>query len=143
MKQKADLIAFFESPLYQAVLVLCFIIVLSLIDMTLSHDSAVIHPKAGPWMVSTALILCYIFFNTLFLFRIAQNVSYWSKSVISYVLLLILAYGWCYLLSGMHIDDVGSFRWLWIVLTLVYMIFFAIAYTIKGIIAIADKEEGR
>lgn len=143
MKQKAGFIEYFKSPFYQAALVLCLILILSLLEMSLSHDSAIIHPMAGPWMVSTALILCYVFFNTVFLFRITETVAYWSRSVMSYVLLLILAYGWCYLLSGMHIDEVGSFRWLWIVLTLVYIIFFAIAFTIKGIIAIADKEEGR
>ncbi len=143
MKEKSGLITFFESPFYQAGLVLCFIIVLSLIDNVLPHHSKIIDPKAGPWMVSTAMMLCYVFLNTVFLFRINHVVSYWIKSVLCYVILLILAYGWCYLLTGMHIDDVGSFRWLWIVLTLVYTIFFAIAYTIRGIIAIADREEGR
>jgi hypothetical protein len=141
MKQKSGVITFFETPFYQAGLIFVFILALSLLDMTLPHDTAIISPAAGPWILATALLLCYVFFNTVFLFRIKETIPYWSKSMISYVILLILTYGWCYFLSGRHIDEVGSFRWLWMVLTLVYMVFFAIAYTIKGIIAIADREE--
>ena len=60
-----------------------------------------------------------------------------------YLGLLAFSYGWCFLLSGKHIDDVGSVRWLWFVLTLVYMVFFAIARTMKGIIDIANREDER
>lgn len=141
MKQKSGLISFFESPFYQAGLVFIFILALSVLDMSLPHESAILNPKAGSWTVTTAMILCFVFLNSVFLFRIKESGPYWVKSIVSYVVLLIFAYAWCYLLSGLHIDEVGTFRWIWMVLTLVYMVFFAIAYTIKGIIGIADREE--
>ena len=143
MKRKSGLLPFFENPFYQAGLVFCFILVLGLVDHYLPHESHVIDPNAGAWIVSTALLLCFVFLNTVFLFRIKQVTAYWVRSMISYVALLALTYGWCYFLSEHHIDEVGTFRWLWLVLTLVYIIFFAIAYTIRGIIAIADREEGK
>jgi hypothetical protein len=141
MKQKSSLINYLESPMYQAGLVLCFILVLSLIDKVIPNSADFIVPKAGSWTVSTAMLLAYVFLNTIILFRIKEAAIYWGKSVFFYVLLLIITYGWCYLLSGMHIDDVGTIRWLWIVLTLVYTVFFAIAFTIRGIVSLADDEE--
>jgi hypothetical protein len=47
------------------------------------------------------------------------------------------------LLSGKHIDEVGSFRWLWFVLTLVYMIFFAIARSMKRVVDIAIEQDDK
>jgi hypothetical protein len=141
MKEQYGIIKFFESPFYQAGLISLCILLLTLFDKAMPHDTTIIKPGAGPWIVATALLLCYVFFNTVFLFRMKETIPYWSKSMIAYVLLLVLTYGWCFFLSGHHIDEVGSFRWLWMVLTLVYMVFFAIAYTIKGIVAIADRED--
>lgn len=143
MKRKRSLLSFLESPFYQAGLVFILILALTSIDHFLPHQTEVLHPQAGPWIMATALLLCFVILNTLFLFRIKEVVPYFSRSVFSYILLLLLTYGWCFLLSGVHFDEAGSFRWLWLVLTLVYMVFFAIAYTIRGIIAIADREEGR
>ncbi len=137
------MLSFLESPFYQAGIVLALILVLTGIDHLLPHRTELIHPRAGSWIMATALLLCFVILNTIFLFRINEVVAYFSRSVVSYILLLLFSYGWCYLLSGVHFDEAGSFRWLWFVLTLVYMVFFAIAYTIRGIIAIADREEGR
>ncbi len=142
-KAPSRLLTILENPLYQTGIIACFIILLSLVEKVLPQADSVLEQNAGPWVVTTAMILCFVILNTIVLFRIKSPVTYWVRSVIFYVVLLVLAYGWCFLLSGLHIDDAGSFRWLWMVLTLVYMIFFAIAYTIRSIIAIADKEDGQ
>ncbi len=53
----------------------------------------------------------------------------------------MFTYGWCYLLSGKNIDDTGGFSWLWIVLTMVYLVFFVIARTMKSIVDIANEQD--
>ncbi len=141
MKQPSRLVTIFEKPLYQAGLVAGMILVFTLVDKMLPHANNLFEVNAGPWIVTTAMMLCFVILNSLVALRIEPIVPYWSKSVMLYLGLLAFSYGWCYLLSGKHIDDVGSIRWLWFVLTMVYMIFFAIARTIKGIIDIANKQD--
>ncbi|HSF88564.1 MAG TPA: hypothetical protein VLA46_04055 [Saprospiraceae bacterium] len=141
MTQPSRLVTIFEKPLYQAALVAAMILVFTLLDKMLPHGNQLFEVNAGSWIVATAMMLCFVILNSLVALRIEPIVPYWSKSVMFYLGLLAFSYGWCYLLSGKHIDDVGSIRWLWFVLTMVYMIFFAIARTMKGIIDIANRQD--
>jgi hypothetical protein len=141
MTQPSKLVTIFEKPLHQAALVACMIIVFSLVDLILPTTNNLLEANAGPWIVSTAMVLCFVILNTIVALRIEQVVPYWSKSVLYFLGLLALSYAWCFLLTGKHIDEVGSFRWLWFVLTMVYMIFFAIAVSMKRIINIANKQD--
>jgi len=141
MKEPSKLVTIFSKPIYQAALVACMILIFSLIDFILPHSNNLFEKNSGPWIVSTAMVLCYVILNSLVAIRIEPIVPYWSQSVILYFGLLALSYGWCYFLSGLHIDDAGSFRWLWFVITLTYMIFFGIARSVKRIVDIAIKQD--
>ena len=141
MKQSSKLVTVFSKPHYQALLVGCMILIFTLVDYVLPHSNSLFEKNSGPWIVSTAMVLCYVILNSIIALRIEPIVPYWSKSVIYYFALLAFSYAWSYLLSGLHIDDAGSIRWLWFVITLVYMVFFGIARSLKGIIDVADRQD--
>ena len=141
MTQTSKLVTIFEKPLHQAALVASMILVFSVFDMMLPHSNNLFEVNAGPWIVATAMMLCFVILNTIVALRIEPIIPYWSASVMFYLGLLAFSYGWCFLLSGKHIDDVGSIRWLWFVLTMVYMVFFTIARSMKRIIDIANRQD--
>lgn len=116
-------------------------IVFSLIDLVLPHHNDLFEAKSGTWIVGTAMIFCFIIINSVVALRTEPILPYWSKSILIFVGLLAFTYGWCYLLTGKQIDDVGSFRWLWIVLTMVYFVFFIIARSMKRIVDIANEQD--
>ena len=119
------------------------IIVFTLVDYILPHPDSIFEGNSGPWIVATAMILCYVILNTLVSLRIEPILPYLILSVVLYFAILGFSYLWCNFLTGKHIDDVGSIRWLWFVLTLVYMIFFAIARSMKRIIDIANDQDAK
>lgn len=135
------LLVFMESPRNQALLSASLIVVLTLFDLAMPHQNTLLEAHSGSWIVATAMVLFFIILNSIVALRIEQGIPYWSQSVMYYLGLLAFTYGWCFLLSGKHIDEVGSFRWLWFVLTLVYMVFFVIARSIKRIIDIANRQD--
>lgn len=141
MQQSSKLVTTFSKPLYQAALVACMILLFTLVDYVLPHSNTLFEKNSGPWIVSTAMVLCYVILNSIVALRIEPIVPYWSKSVIYYFALLALSYAWSFILSGLHIDDAGSIRWLWFVITLVYMVFFGIARSVKNIVDIADRQD--
>jgi hypothetical protein len=141
MSEPSRLIVFFEKPLHQALLVAAMIFVFSLVDFVMPHNNTLLDAHSGPWIVSTSMVLCFVIMNSLIALRIENVLPYWSRSVMFYLGLLIFGYGWSLLLSGKHIDDVGSFRWLWFVLTMVYMVFFTIARSVKRVVDIANKQD--
>jgi len=141
IKETSKLIILFSKPLYQALLVVSMTIVFSLIDKMMPHHTELLEINSGTWIVGTAMVLCYIILNSIVALRIEPIIPYWSKSVTFYIGTLVFVYAWSYLLSGKSIDEAGSFRWLWLVLTLVYMVFFAIARSMKRIVDYALKQD--
>lgn len=141
MTDSGNIQKYILNPFYQAMLVVILMIVFGLVDVMLPHSELVLDIDAGTWIVSTAMILFYVILNSVVALRIEPILPYWRNSIFSYVGLLVIAYGWSFLLSGKHIDDVGSFRWLWFVLTLVYLVFFTIARSMKRIVDIAIKQD--
>lgn len=141
MNQPFKLATFFLKPLHQAAVILVLIILLTGIDLLFPHDDSLFDISSGPWIVSTAMILLFIVVNTVVALRIENILPYWSYSLLLYFGLLAVAYGWCYLLTGKHIDEVGSFRWIWMVLTMVYFVFFIITRTMKRIVDLAIRQD--
>ena len=141
MIESNRLINIFQKPFYQAALMALMMMILTLMDHFMPHDDDFFKANAGPWIVSTAMILLFIVINTVVALRIENILPYWTTSILSFVLLMGFAYGWCFLLTGKHIDDVGSFRWIWMVLGMVYLVFFIITRTMKRIVDIAIQQD--
>lgn len=141
MKEPFNLATFFLKPLHQAVVIVAMIILLTGVDLLFPHDDSLFDINSGPWIVSTAMILLFIVVNTVVALRIENILPYWSYSLVFYLAILAVAYGWCYLLTGKHIDEVGSFRWIWMVLTMVYFVFFIITRTMKRIVDLAIRQD--
>ena len=140
-KQTSRLEQLTANPIYQALFVVGLIIIFSLVDMFLPHSDEVLESKSGTWIVATAMILFFVILNAIVALRIEPIMPYWGTSLITYVALLAFGYGWCFVLTGKHIDEVGNFRWLWLVLTLVYLVFFIIARTMKRIVDVALRQD--
>jgi thiol:disulfide interchange protein len=129
------------KPLHQAGIIIVMIFFLSGIDYFLPHDDGLLNPESGPWIVSTAMIFLFIILNTIVALMVEPVIPYWIRSLLIYFGLLAFSYGWCYLLTSQHIDEVGSFRWLWMVLTMVYLVFFVIVRSIKRIVDMAIRQD--
>ena len=141
IKQRSGLITFFLNPLYQAGVIAAMMIVLTGIDYLLPHEEIVFNVDSGPWIVSTAMFFLFAILNTVVALMIEPILPYWTKSILCYFGLMAFAYLWCLLLTGKHIDDVGSFRWIWMVVTMVYLVFFVIARSMKRIVDFAIKQD--
>ena len=141
IKQRSGLITFFLNPLYQAGVIAAMMIVLTGIDYLLPHEEIVFNVDSGPWIVCTAMFFLFAILNTVVALMIEPILPYWTKSILCYFGLMAFAYLWCLLLTGKHIDDVGSFRWIWMVVTMVYLVFFVIARSMKRIVDFAIRQD--
>ena len=141
MQATSKYIMLFLKPLNQALLAAGLMIVFTLVDLVMPHDNVLFEEDAGTWIVTTAMIFCYVILNAVVAIRIEPILPYWRNAVFCYLGLMVFAYLWGWLLTGKHIDDVGSFRWLWLVLTLVYVVFFSIARSIKRIVDMAIRQD--
>ena len=93
------------------------------------------------WTVAATFVLFFAIFNSLFSLSTSNMDQYWTKSMLSFVGLAAISGGAAWLLSGVALDDAGSYRWIFIVLTIGYLVFLSIMGAMRSIVDFAQKEE--
>ncbi|MDX1409977.1 MAG: hypothetical protein R3330_17630, partial [Saprospiraceae bacterium] len=72
----------------------------------------------------------------------ADNMNrYWSRSIMCFVGLMALSILTSTVVSGASMDEAGTFRWLFVVLTIGYLVFLVIVRLMKRIVDIAIKQD--
>lgn len=131
------------SPFKQggAVLVgmLVFMVIATLLNKTGLMD---IDPNT-PWLIACSMSFFFAIGNSILSLAADDPNSYWWQSILSFVLLAVLGGTAAYFLSGLSIDEAGSFRWLFFVFAFGHVLFLAIVRTIKRIVKLAQKEDKR
>lgn len=130
-----------HSPFLQAAVAGGLMLLMELITLPMGAFGPVGFGERLPWIIVTAFMLLFALFNSIFCLASSHSTRYWNQSVISYVLLAtaggLLAWG----VSGISINDAGSFRWLFFVVSFSYLVFISIVNLMRIIVAFAMKEE--
>lgn len=94
-----------------------------------------------PWTIAATFILFFAIFNALISLMTDNMDRYWTRSILSYVALAglggLLAWGF----SSMTINEAGSYKWIYIVLTFGYLLFLSMIGFMRKIVDFAQKEE--
>jgi hypothetical protein len=131
------------SPQWQGLGAAGLMTFLGLVDLAMPHPDTFMDPGYSSWAIATAMILCFIILNTLTLLRIVSDGPYFGRSVLVLVSLMTFGYLLSWGLSGRHIDESGTFRWLWFVISFAWLVFFVIVRSVKRIVGIALREDER
>ena len=94
-----------------------------------------------PWVFASTFLLFYSIFNVVFGLSAQNAERYWTQAVIGFVVCVAVLGALAYLVSGLGINDAGSFKWIFIVITISYLVFMSISRAMKGIVDFAQKEE--
>lgn len=132
-----------KEPFVLAGLIL--VICLVAMCLTKSFDAwfgFTINPRSY-WMLSGAALLLFSIFNCVLYLLLSSSIKYWFKSTLSYVLLIILLTLSATFFSGFGIEEAGSYRWIFMVLTLGYLIFISIVQIIRKLVEFAQKDDER
>lgn len=93
------------------------------------------------WMTATVFLLLFAIFNSLFSFTSTSSMKYWGRSVYGFLGLAFLSGFVAYLFSSMSISEAGSFRWIYFVVTLCYIVFLTMVNLMRKIIEFAQRDE--
>lgn len=135
---------FFEKakdPVMQASIILGFVVIFMTLTKVASLTGAVEFKDYFPWIISASFLLFFAVVNSIFSLTSDDINSYWIRSIICYLGLAILSAGLAYLASSVAFNDAGTIRWIFYVLTFVYLVFLSILNFMKKIVAFAEREE--
>ena len=142
--QKTNIDTFFEKakdPVIQARLVFgCVVFFMALAKLT-TLIVATEFKDYFPWIISASFLLFFSVLNSLFSLSSDDINKYWIRSIISYLGLAIVLSALSYLASSVAFNDAGTIRWIFYVLTFVYLVFLSILNFMKKIVSFAEREE--
>lgn len=94
-----------------------------------------------PWMSAAAYLLMFSVANSINSLSVKGVLQFWSRSVYSFMGLALASGLFAWAFSSLSINEAGSFRWIFIVLTIGYLIFMGIMAWVRKIVEFAQREE--
>lgn len=130
-------------PYKQAVFALLGALSFMILGTLLSSAGLMKGGARFPWITAGAFILMYSVFNSINSFSTKNMINYYRDSIFSFIGLVVCASGLAYLFSGTSINDAGTFRWIYFMLTVAYFGFIGITTFIRFIFSVLQTEEER
>lgn len=94
-----------------------------------------------PWSIATAFLLLFAVFNSLMSFNAENSMRYWGRSVYCFMASALVNGTAAWLISGVPIGAAQSYRWIYLVVTVGFLVFLTVVNLMKKIVQFAEKEE--
>ena len=131
------------NPLHQALGIFALGVVVTLLAKVVNALGILEVGNRFPWMSAAAFLLVFALFNSISSLSAKDLNRYWTRSMLAYAGLAIVSALTAYALSSLSINEAGSYRWIFIVLTFGYLVFLSIIGLMKFIVEFAEKEDWR
>jgi hypothetical protein len=95
------------------------------------------------YTIPMAFTLVFGIFNAILSLSSKDQNKYYGVSIINYVIYCGVTITVGRLLSGISIDEAGSYRWIYFVFSFGYVFFLALVRTMRWIVNIAQKNDKR
>lgn len=141
MSQSESIFSKTFNPIYQAGMALGGVVIFSLLAKLVHSTGLVDVPQSFPWMSAAAFLLLFALFNSVFSLNSENMMKYWGKSIYCFMGLAAGAGFFAYLLSSLSINEAGSYRWIYIVVGIGYLVFLSMMAMLRKIVEFAQREE--
>ncbi len=144
MMNSADNTSIFDrafSPFLQASITFGGVILFILVSKLVKLTGLAYVPERFPWLTAASFLLLFAVFNSVFSLSAENMLKYWGRSIYSYLGLAFASGLAAYLFSSLTIDEAGSYRWIYVVLTIGYLDFLGIMAFMRRIVEFAQREE--
>lgn len=129
------------DPLYQAGGVLMAVFVFQAIGAALSAGTEDVMNNRWAWLCAASFLLFYAVFNAIMSATSKNILKYWGRSMYSFMGLALLSSLLAWAWSGVPINDSGSYKWIFFVVTFAYLVFMSMIAIMKNVVDFAQKEE--
>jgi len=129
------------NPALQAFIVLVAGILVTLGSKVVDSTGILTVGERFPWLSAASFLLFFALFNSIFSLSAKDLNKYWTRSMLAFAGLAIISGLCAWGFSGMHINEAGSYRWIFVVLTFGYLVFLSMMGFMKRIVEFAEQED--
>ena len=130
-----------SNPFIQASVALASALAIMLGSKLLALSGLLEVPVRFPWMTAAVFMLCFAVFNSLLSISVENVMKYWGRSIYSFLGLAFCSGLLAWLFSSLTINEAGSYRWIFIVVTFAYLVFLSVVSLMRQIVEFAQREE--
>jgi len=131
-----------NAPLYQAGLLLVVILVGNMLSYLIEAAGIKTFDDLFPWVISGSILLAFALMNTLIGLNTEAKMNiYYGKSLIGFLGLALGASVLAKTFSSYSLGEAGSMWWIYVVITIGYLIFLGMMMLMKTIVTFAQKED--
>ncbi len=114
------------------------LLIMSFVDSESNPEGGVVF-----WEFSFSILMAFIIFNSVLSIPYLKRTQYFRDSIFSFLALVVIGGALAHYIGGISMDEAGSFRWLYIVFALTYLVFISIVNMMRKIMEIAKKQDAR
>jgi hypothetical protein len=131
------------TPYKQGVVIIGLILLINLLTMAAGVGPDCFFKPNIYWINTIAFLLVYTLFNSILSIVTEDQNKYWGQSILTFIGLCVFGGVMAWLFSGLNIDEAGSFRWIYTVFAMGYIILLIIVRTMRKIVQIAQNQDKR
>ena len=129
------------DPAAQAIVICAGALTLMLIGWTLKVSGLLITDSLYAWSISAAFSLLFAILNSLMSLRADNFAKYWGRSIYAYLGSAFAMGLAAWLFSGIPLREAGTYRSIYIVVTVGFVVFLVMVNFMKKIVRYAEREE--
>lgn len=129
------------SPIKQAIVIIVAMPAMILLFWLPSLTGIFDIDEYFPWTVAAALTLLFGVGNSVLSLSSNDQNNYWGKSIMAYMVVVIVGISMAWLFTGQSIYEAKSFRWIYMVFTFCYLLFLSMVRAMRKIVSIAQKQD--
>jgi hypothetical protein len=129
------------DPVIQAGVILVLVLVVDVFSLIIAGTNTVGVSNRFPWLCAASFMLFFALFNSVLSASADNMAKYWGRSLYSFMGLALGAGLLAWAFSGLTIGEAGSYRWIYLVVTVGYLVFLGMIAMIKNVVTFAQKEE--
>ncbi|MBB4077828.1 MFS family permease [Lewinella aquimaris] len=141
MTSEVSIFARRVDPVLQAGVILGIVLVVDVFSLIISGTNTVGVSNRFPWLCAASFMLFFALFNAVLSASAPNTARYWGRSLYSFMGLALGAGLLAWAFSGLTISEAGSYRWIYLVVTVGYLVFLGMISLIKNVVNFAQREE--
>jgi hypothetical protein len=129
------------TPIQQALIILAISVVVMGISAGVIKMNWVDGDELFTWSIATAFTMLFSLFNSLMSLQTDNYVQYWGKSMYAFMVVAVGNGLLAWLLSGVSLNDAGTYKFIYIVISMCFLVFLSMVNFIRLIVRFAEREE--
>ena len=129
------------DPVIQAAVILVCVLVVDIFGTIIVSANPGDEPSRFAWMSAASFMLFFALFNAVLSAASKNMLRYWMRSLYSFMGLAVAAGLLAWAFTGLTIYEAGSYMWIYLVVTVGYLVFLSMIAIIKNVVNFAQREE--